>query len=130
MEGSIRMNKTPPFCKKTDWWIVGILFLITLIACALFPRRAGETAVIRLDGEPTHTLSLLENKEITLKNKGVRLTVCVENGAAQVKESTCPDGICRRIGAIETAGQTIVCLPAACSITVEGAPAKVDGVTY
>ena len=130
MEGSIQMNKTPPFCKKTDWWIVGILLLTALAAGVLFSLPKGATAVIRLDGAPTQTLSLSENQEITLENKGIHLTVCIEKGTVRVKESTCPDGICRRTGAIDNAGQTIVCLPAACSITIEGTPAKVDGVTY
>lgn len=130
MEGSIQMKNAPLFFKKTDLFFLGFFLLIAVILWLVFASVQGSTAVVRVNGEPLHTLSLSENKEITVENNGYRMTIQVNDRAVAVTESTCPDGICRRTGAIRKGGQTIVCLPAACSVTVENAAPATDGITY
>ncbi len=123
------MKIKSPLFRKTDLLIVAVLLLIAAVIW-FWPKSAKTTqAVIRLNGQPVRTLRLDQDQAIQLQNNGYTLTVTVKNRQVQVTQSDCPDGICRNTSPITKAGQTIVCLPAACSVTVEGMPA-VDGITY
>lgn len=48
------------------------------------------------------------------------LTVHIENGAVWVDGADCGDKICERTGAINRAGQSIVCLPNGITIVIGG----------
>ena len=90
-------------------------------------REDGTTLVIAApDGTTEYTLS--ENREITISSQGVSLTVVIENGAVYVRESNCPDGICRTGGRISKSGETILCAPAGVRLSVKGGDSDVDFV--
>lgn len=123
------MGQAPTLLRRKEW---PICLVILLLAAALFLLTAlphGQTAVVRIDGEKTHTLPLNQEQTLTVNAHGHTLTIQVRQGAVGVRESDCPDGICRNTPPITRQGQSIVCLPMACSITVEGA-AEYDAVTY
>ena len=90
-------------------------------------REFGTTLVIASpNGTAEYTLS--ENREIALSSQGVSLTVMIENGVAYVRESSCPDGVCRTSGRISKSGETILCAPAGVRLSVKGGASDVDHV--
>lgn len=104
--------------------------LFAALFCFLAPwqsRAAGTTLVITApDGTVEYALS--ENREFVLSSQGVSLTVVIENGAAYVRESSCPDGVCRAGGRINRSGETILCAPAGVRLSVRGGVSDVDHV--
>ncbi len=120
----------PKFFHKKD---IICLCLILVIAVALgsffFLKQDGNSAVIRLNGNVAQTVSLNINGEYTFENNGITLTVQVKNQTIGIVHSSCKDKLCVQSGFVQTVGNTIVCLPAACSITVEGT-SFADGITY
>ncbi|MBR4867913.1 MAG: NusG domain II-containing protein [Clostridia bacterium] len=119
----------PPLLRRRDLWVVVAVVVLAVVIALLVPHTTGATATVRMNGKVTHSLPLKTNTSLTLKNKGITLTLTVENGKAQITHSDCPDGICKATAPVFQAGQAIICLPAACSVTIEGA-APYDGVTY
>ena len=119
----------PPIVHRRDIWVVVAVILLALVIGILFPKTHGTVATVRMDGNITHTLSLATDTSLTLQNNGITLILAVQKSVVQVTHSDCPDGICKATAPIYAKGQTIVCLPAACSITVEGDSA-VDAITY
>lgn len=119
----------PPTVRRRDFLLIGAVVIIALLLALLVPKDDGNRVIVRTNGEPTHSLPLDRDTAVTLQNKGVTLTLVIKNGSAQVTRSNCPDGVCQATAPIKAEGQTIVCLPAAISVTVEGDP-PVDGVTY
>ena len=107
---------------------LGVVFL----ACAiqLLPllwRQEGETLVISTpEGRTEYSLS--EDRTIKLTSRGVTLVVVIRDGAAYVKSSTCPDGVCSASGKISRDGESIVCAPAGVRVWVEGGESHVDFV--
>lgn len=109
--------------------------IIALVLCAalllLLPllRPTGESAVLAVcfsDGsEQTYPLS--EDRTLTLTGNGHTLTVVIENGTARVRESDCPDGICR-MSAISKNGEMLVCAPAGIALTVRTQGGDVDAI--
>ena len=119
----------PPTFRFRDLWVVGIVVVAAVVLFLLLPQKTGGTATVRLSGQVTHTLPLDTDTTFTLTHNHVTLTVAVEKGKVQVKNSDCADKICQHSAPIDKSGQTIVCLPAACSITVEGT-STADAITY
>ena len=85
------------------------------------------TAVITTDSG-TYTMPLNEDAERTFQSNGHTLTVKVENGLAYIADSTCPDKLCVDMGYLDFAGDSAVCLPAACTVRVEGRENLIDGI--
>lgn len=104
----------------SDVLIVGLLLLAAGISAFFMVfRDTGTTCTIRY-GDFTETVSLSENRVIPVLSNGYSLTVIIENGAASVTESDCPDGVCTASGTISRAGQAIVCVPAGVTVRVDG----------
>ena len=105
---------------------------VLLLALALFlapwlDRAEGAILVISTD-EGEREYSLFEAREIELNSNGVSLTVVIENRTAYVRESSCPDGICRAGGRISRNGESILCAPAGVRLLVKGGASDVDFV--
>lgn len=105
---------------------------VVLLACAilflpLLWRREGSVLVISTpDGSREYSLS--EDREIEVTSKGVSMIVVIRDGAAYVKSSSCPDGVCASSGKITRDGESIVCAPAGVRIWVKGGDGNVDFV--
>lgn len=92
-------------------------------ALALFllaTRQAGGAVRVQVDGETVMELPLDQDAQIVLGEEGHANTLVIENGAAQVTAADCPDQVCVRHGAIQYAGESIVCLPHRLVVTVDG----------
>ena len=117
---------------RNDIVLVAVLLLLGG-ALALFlwlTRQAGGTVAVQIDGETVMELPLGEDIQIVLGEGAHSNTLVIRDGKAQVAEASCPDRICVRQGAVQYAGESIVCLPHKLVITVQGgADNGVDGST-
>ena len=115
---------------RNDIFLVVILLLLGG-ALALFlwlTRQAGGTVSVRTDGKTVAELPLNKDTRIVLGAGEHTNTLVIEGGKARVVEASCPDRICVRQGAVQYAGESIVCLPHQLVVTVEGGPPPdIDG---
>lgn len=106
---------------RNDLFLVAAL-LILGGALALYlhaTRQTGGYVSVQAEGTQIMELPLSENRRLTLgSGEHINLLV-IENGTAQVVEASCPDQVCVRQGAIQYAGESIVCLPHRLVVTVE-----------
>ena len=117
---------------RNDIFLVAALLLLGG-ALALFlrlTRQAGGIVSVQIDGKTVMELPLGEDTQIVLGEGEHTNTLVIRDGTAQVVEASCPDKICVGHGAIQYAGESIVCLPHKLVITVQGgAVSGVDGST-
>ena len=101
-----------------------LVFLLVLVLAALvfcLPILAGRglaLAVVTDRGTVYYPLS--ENREILLEENGYSLIVVIEDGAVFVRETDCPEQICRRTGRIMHAGESILCSRAQVFLRIDG----------
>jgi len=83
-----------------------------LAAILLLGGKNGSTVTVKVDGQVIETFPLnTETRyEIPGADGGVNILV-ISGGYAWVEEADCPDGLCRNMGRINRAGQSLVCLP-------------------
>lgn len=104
-----------------------ILLLLGLCLWAFWPKGAGNTVLVTVDGETVIELPLDQDTEFPVDGyESFSLTVIVEHGACYVVDSTCPDLICQNHAPISKAGEQIVCLPGRTVVTVKGEEGDVD----
>ena len=117
--------------KKYRWDIIVIaaLLLVTLLVVLLtvLTKENGNYVVVEIDGAIDGKYSLSQDGVYSLNN-GTNILV-IEDGAAYLSYSSCPDHTCERTGRIRYVGQTIVCLPNRLSVTVKGEQAE-NGVDF
>ena len=117
---------------RNDFLLVAVLLLLGG-ALALFlwlTRQTGGIVSIQVDGKVVMELPLDEDRSLVLGEGEHTNTLVIEGGKARVTEASCPDRICVGHGAIQYAGESIVCLPHRLVITVQGgAFSGVDGST-
>ncbi len=121
---------SPPFMRKFDLFLIFGILLIALVIWLITAQENGQTAIVRVDDQIVHTLPLDKDTTVSVTGHGHHLDVAVKDHAVFVVAADCPDGLCRNTGAIVRQGQVIVCLPAHCSITVEGTTPTYDATTY
>ena len=117
---------------RNDILLAAVLLLLGG-ALALFlwlTRQTGGIVIVQIDGERVMELPLDEDRSLVLGGGAHTNTLVIEGGKARVVEASCPDQICVRQGAVQYAGESIVCLPHKLVITVQGgAVSGVDGST-
>ena len=117
---------------RNDFLLAAVLLLLGG-ALALFlwlTRQAGGTVAVQIDGKVLMELPLSEDTQIVLGEGEHTNTLVIAGGAARVVEASCPDRICVGRGAVQYAGESIVCLPHRLVITIEGgASGSLDGAT-
>lgn len=91
-----------------------------VLAFSLFAHfgGAGGTAVVRKDGEAVIEISLSDKAYFETEINGV--TICREDGAVYIKDSSCPDKVCVRSGRLTKRGQSAVCAPNGVSVEIKG----------
>ena len=107
---------------RNDAILIAVLMFLggALALFLLLTRQAGGTVRVQVDGETVMELPLDQDARIVLGEEGHANTLVIENGAAQVTAADCPDQVCVRHGAIQYAGESIVCLPHKLVVSVEG----------
>ena len=109
---------------RNDMVLAAVLLLLggALALLLWLTRQAGGTVTVQIDGEAVMELPLSEDLQIVLGEGEHINTLVIRDGKAQVVDASCPDRICVRQGAVQYAGESIVCLPHKLIVTVEGGP--------
>ena len=104
--------------------------LLVAVSLILVPVLFAQDGDLLQISAPSGTASydLSEDREIELCENGIVLVIRIEDGAAFVSHSDCPDGICRASGRISRSGESILCAPAGVRVTVKGGADDVDFV--
>ena len=105
---------------RLDFIVIGTILLISvlLLLITTLTKKEGAYAVVEIDGTVVAEYDLHKNGEYTLNDGSNRLVI--ENGAAYLNFSDCPDHTCEKTGKIRYVGQAIICLPNLLSITIKG----------
>lgn len=108
--------------KKHRWDIIVIATILSLslllVAVMSLTKKEGSVVVVEINGVTAGEYPLTRNGVFPL-NGGTNVLV-IEDGAAYLNYSNCPDHTCEQTGKIRYVGQTIVCLPNRLSITIQG----------
>lgn len=107
---------------KNDVFLIAALLILggALALFLLLTRQGGGTVRVQVDGETVMELPLHQDARVVLGEDRHTNTLVIENGTARVIEADCPDQVCVRQGAVQYAGESIVCLPHRLVVTVEG----------
>lgn len=97
----------------------------------LFAAQNASTVLVEIDGKEYGRYNLQEKNSQTLaiESKFGYNKIVIANGRVYVCESDCPDTLEIKAGAIQKAGQMLVCLPNRLVVRIEGRR-DVDGVAY
>lgn len=114
--------------KLKKWELAALLILAAgLCLWTFWPKTAGNTALVTVDGNQVAELPLGEDTALEIDGYGdFSLTVVVEKGKCYVEDSTCPDLICQNHVPISGSGEEIVCLPGRVVVEITGEEAAVD----
>lgn len=104
--------------------VIIILFIILfsiLMFILNFNKSDNLVAVVRYNGKVLNTYYLQDYKEpCTMHLKGdLDLDLVISSEGVKVINSTCPDKLCEKTNMIKQNGQSIVCLPARISVSLE-----------
>lgn len=83
-------------------------------------RQPGEMVIIEVKGQMVQQLDLKASQEITVNGSIGKTMVKIDQGAAQVIYSDCPEKICVKTGKITQAGEIIVCVPNKVVVKIAG----------
>lgn len=98
--------------KKGDIAVFIAILLLSLCLSALFlTSRQGENITVTVDNEVYGVYPLSKNGEYNIISDNGENTLVIKNGAAEFKDSDCPDKTCESMGKISKCGETVVCLP-------------------
>lgn len=130
--------KRMPALKATRWdaAIAAVVVVLAVVCGALIWGRTADvgelTVVVTADGQEVERVALEAFPDTPRVYSGNGYTLQVSAGSDEergicVSMSDCPTQDCVHTGTITRAGQSIVCLPARISITLEGKTASSDG---
>lgn len=88
-----------------------ILAAVLLFITAFVFKTDGKMAVITVDGELFGKYELSKEQEIVIKTEHGENMVLINGGKIKVTAANCPDHYCVDHIAIDSTGETIVCLP-------------------
>ena len=117
--------------RRIDIIVIASLLLLSIFALLLVNLTKKEGAKIRveIDGKSVGEYSLSEDREYVL-NDGSNI-ITVKDGKAYMSYSDCQGKDCVNAHAINSVGESIICLPNRVSVTVIGESGEsVDIVSY
>ena len=99
---------------KTRTWIlllaIVLLAVVGLSLVFLLPGEPAQQAQILSNGKLLYTLSLQQDREVTVQSQWGTNVITVRDGKIAVTEADCPTGVCKARGFCNSGAQ-IVCLP-------------------
>lgn len=107
--------------KKGDI-LLSAFFVVTavvMLICAFGFKQDGKKAVISVDGKVYGEYLLSEEQTVEIPTQKGKNTVTIKDGKVSVTEADCPDKYCVNHVAIDSVGETIVCLPHRVIIEIE-----------
>lgn len=100
--------------------LVCIAAVVSLFLPRIWAKEGAEVVITYTDDTQTERYSLSVDRELFLQHGEYALTLTIEDGEVLVCESSCPDHLCERSGAISKQGESIVCAPAGICIMIRG----------
>ena len=97
-----------------------IIIILFLILPFIFPKRGGQKVQIFVDGKLIHTYSLDMDTLITIRGYRGPATFQIKRGKVRMVNSTCPLKLCVKMGWIDKAGSSIICVPNRVLIKIAG----------
>ncbi len=125
-------NKKRKYFSVYDIGIIIIVLISSVVA--LFSQLNNPTdnltCVVKAQGEQVYSVKLdsIDGDIEYVVDGEYPLTVVITNTSVCVINAACPDKLCEHSGEITRAGQSIVCLPAKVSVTVQGDNSSLDAV--
>ena len=123
-------NRERKYFSVPDIFIILIAVVASVIALLsqLNSNTDSLNCVIRVKGEVVESFELSNVTEpVTYEIEGeLPLTVYVTEKSVKVQSSSCPDKLCEHSGETTRSGQSIVCLPAKVSVTLESTDKQND----
>ncbi|MFQ5646277.1 MAG: NusG domain II-containing protein [bacterium] len=90
---------------------------------------SGEMVSIEVNNRPVARYSLKEDRRLTFKGTGGPLVCEIKNQRVRIRESSCPNKVCVKMGWKKQSGEVIACVPNKTLIYVEGkVNEKLNGV--
>lgn len=108
------------------WGDYLVIALVLLGAAATIPmvhhgtEASGRWAIVRLDGQIVHQLSLAQDQEVRVAGPAGETVIQVQGGRVRVLRSPGAQEICMRQGWIHKPGQALICLPNHVTIEIPG----------
>lgn len=100
--------------KKNDFYLISILIFISIafiIYMQIF-KKAGNKAIVYVDGKVYKTFDLNEDTTFTIKLDDDKWnTFVIKDGYLDMIDASCKDLVCVNSKAIHYNNETIVCLP-------------------
>lgn len=125
---------------KPTWWdgLIIILCIAAALGCwrwllgSISGNQGDLVAVITVSGNEVKWIELKADADFTIEANGYTLELCAGDNGICVRSSDCSGQDCMRMGRIDHAGESIVCLPAQLAIrleyAVENREAEIDAV--
>ncbi|MBS5149549.1 MAG: NusG domain II-containing protein [Butyricicoccus pullicaecorum] len=116
-----------------DWVICAAVLCLAGLAAIpfLFHHTSGALICeIRQENQVVQTIHLTEGyrQTVTLTGSGVTNVIEIDGLQVRFAQSSCPDQVCVRAGALTRAGQMAVCLPTRVTVRILGADTQVDAI--
>ena len=99
---------------KRDIFLIAAFLCVALIIYAFLYLSSyeGDIVIVKVDGTVVKELPLNQDDEFTVSGfQGGINSIIIRNGSVLVSDADCPDKLCVKMGRINRAGETIVCLP-------------------
>jgi hypothetical protein len=121
-----------PYSANEKWGIrrlrVGDIIVASLlivgslvwIAMGIVPHEAGSVAVVEVSGKKVAELKLNHENYITIRGKLGAVLIGIDGSGIRILESKCPNKLCKKMGAVNKAGEWIACIPNELVIRIEG----------
>lgn len=119
--------------KWSDALVIAVCIVSAAVCGVLQWRQLSRSndalyAVITVSGGETLRHDLRETQIVTLRGNGYTLELSVQENGIHIENSDCPNQDCVHTGTIDTAGESIICLPAQICITLESESASSETI--
>lgn len=116
--------------RKADIILAAVLIALGLaVSYALtFGEETGQTVYISVDGKEYAYYSLMEDRTVSIEQKGHINKITIKGGKVSMVFSDCHNQDCVRRGEISNTSQSIICLPNKVVVEIRGSEQKYDAV--
>ncbi len=117
--------------KKNDLLLIGILLIIFagIMIFLSITREDGSMVQVSVNGELAASFPLSEDIEYEIEGcNGGSNTLVIQDGWAYIRDSSCPDHLCEKMGRINSSGQSLICLPNRVIVEITGTEDEYDAV--
>lgn len=116
--------------RKADIVLAIVLVLLGLGLSAVFASdgSAGNELIITVDGKEFGSYTLLEDRQIDIKQNSHINKVTIKDGVVSMKFSDCKGQDCVNQHDISESGETIICLPNKIVLEISGNEDKYDSI--